>query len=66
MTIKFQKHSKMGGLMISRKEGQGILINHGELRIEIVEVRGKYVRLAFKGSKEIQIGRAEAEELKAP
>jgi carbon storage regulator CsrA len=57
----FTKKATLRGLMMTRKEGQQIVINHGELLIEVVEVRGKYVRLAFQASKEIDIQRAESE-----
>ena len=55
----FTKKSQLGGLMLTRREGEAISVNHGEIYIEIVEVRGHYVRLAFKASKEISIQRAE-------
>lgn len=55
----FRKRSTIGGLMITRKEGQKVVVNKGEICIEIMEIKGKYVRLAFSASKEIQIQREE-------
>jgi len=56
---QFKKRATMGGLMMTRKEGQRVVVNHGEITIEIVEIKGKYVRLAFKANKEIEIQREE-------
>ena len=55
----FTKKSQLGGLMLTRREGESISVNHGEIFIEVVEVRGHYVRLAFKANKEISIQRTE-------
>lgn len=56
----FSKRSKINGLVITRRQGEQVIINGGELRIEVVEVMGKCVRLAFLGNPEILIQRAEA------
>lgn len=57
---RFFKKSQLRGLVITRKEGEQVIINGGELRIEVVEVKGKCVRLAFQANPEILIQRAEA------
>lgn len=54
---RFNRKSLMGGLCMTRKVGERIIINNGELIIEVVETRGRYVRLAFKSHKEITIQR---------
>lgn len=59
---RFTKKAKLRGLVITRKEGDQILINNGELRIEVVEVKGTCVRLAFQASREVTISRAETVE----
>ena len=51
--------SALGGLIITRREGEQIVINHGELRIEVVSVKGRTVRLAFRANVDISIQRAE-------
>lgn len=55
----FKKHSKIGGLRLQRREGQTIIVNHGELVIEVTEIRNKAVKLSFQASKEISIRRGE-------
>ncbi len=55
----FTKKSKIGGLIINRKVGEQITINNGEITIEIVEIHGKEVRLAFRAHKDIKIDRTE-------
>lgn len=47
------------GLIISRREGEQIVINGGELKITIIELNRKKVRLVFEANKEILIQRAE-------
>lgn len=59
MSNKFQKRASIHGLVVTRKEGEMIAVNRGEILIEIVEIKGKYVRLAFKAHREISIHRAE-------
>ncbi len=55
----FKKRSTMSGLMMTRKEGDRIVVNNGEMLIEVVQIKGKYVRLCFHASKEITIKREE-------
>ncbi len=57
MMSGWNKRSALGGLIMTRGVGEMIKVNNGEIIIEIVEIRGKYVRLAFKANKEIQIAR---------
>lgn len=59
---KFTRKSALGGLMLNRKEGQSITINHGEVIIEVVEIRGKEVRLAFRAARDVVILRKEQQE----
>ena len=55
--------SSIGGLVITRRPGEQVVINHGEIVVEVVGVKGRYVRLAFAANKkEISIVRAEASE----
>lgn len=55
----WNRKATIGGLLITRKEGQKMTINYGELVIEVVQIKGKTVRLAFNASKEISIQRLE-------
>lgn len=57
---RFKKKADLRGLVITSKEGEQVFINNGELKIEIVEIRGKTVRLAFQASSEITIRRKKA------
>lgn len=59
----FNRQSKIGGLRITRKEGEVIIVNNGEIVIEVTEIRGKRVKLSLKGHKEIAIRRGESQEL---
>jgi len=59
---KFSRHSTMGGLVITCKVGEKVVINHGEIKIEIVDTKGKQVRLCFKANKEILIQRDQESE----
>jgi sRNA-binding carbon storage regulator CsrA len=45
------------GLVLTRKVGQEILIEHGLLRIQILQVKGKQVRIKFIGN--VRVDRAE-------
>lgn len=56
---KFNRAASIGGLIITRKIGDQIVVNGGEMVIEVIDVKGRLVRLAFKASKEIQIQRGE-------
>lgn len=53
------KRSSIGGMVMTRKQGDQIAINRGEVIIEVVEIRGNSVRLAIKANKDIQINRTE-------
>lgn len=44
--------SSIGGLVIARYIGDQVVINHGEITIEVVEIRGQRVKLAFKANRE--------------
>jgi carbon storage regulator CsrA len=57
--VKFSNKSKIGGLITSRKVGETLIINNGELIIEVIEIAGNRVRIALKASKEISIRRGE-------
>lgn len=59
MSNKFDKTSSIKGLILNRKAGQKVLVNKGEIEIEVVEIKGGQVRLAFKAHKEIIIQRSE-------
>lgn len=45
------------GLVLTRKVGQEITVEHGLLRIQVVQIKGKQVRLKFVGN--VQVDRAE-------
>lgn len=53
----FSKKATIQGLNITRKQGERIIVNNGEILIEVVEVKGRYVRLVFQANKEIKITR---------
>lgn len=55
------KQSKGGGLVLKRREGERVTINHGEMVIEVVEIKGKTVRLAFQGPRDVVVLREEEE-----
>jgi sRNA-binding carbon storage regulator CsrA len=57
--MRFTKHGKLRGLVLKLKEGTVIAVNNGELRVEIVEVKGKYIKLCFQATKDISIKRDE-------
>jgi carbon storage regulator CsrA len=58
---RFLRHCyKPGGLILTRKNGDRVIINHGELEIEVVQIHASRVRLAFYANKEISITRAES------
>lgn len=50
---------------MTRKEGEQISVNNGEILIEIVEIHGKTAKLCFQASKEISIKRVEESACKA-
>lgn len=56
---KFTKKSGIGGLVFSRRVGEHVTINGGEIVIEVVQIKSNLVRLAFKASKDISIVRSE-------
>lgn len=60
MSTWTRKSALRGALVITRKQGEKIVVNNGELIIEVVQVRGKTARLAFVASKDISIQREEA------
>lgn len=58
--MKEQRKSAIGGLVITRKVGDKILINGGKIIVEVVSIQGKMVRLAFLSDKDTSIRRFEA------
>jgi len=49
-------YSKIGGLALTLRAGDHIVINKGEIIIEVVGVRGRQVKVAVKAKKdEIEI-----------
>ena len=57
--MAFKKKSKLGGLLITRKEGDTVYINRGEVIIEVVEIKKNAIRLAFKARGDVLISRGE-------
>jgi carbon storage regulator CsrA len=53
------KSSKIGGLVFTRGIGESVTVNGGELIVEVVDIKGKNVRLAFKAAREVKIHRSE-------
>jgi sRNA-binding carbon storage regulator CsrA len=53
--------SSIGGLVVTRRPGQKISVNHGEIIIEVVQIQGGSVRIAFLAHKEISIKRMDGE-----
>jgi carbon storage regulator CsrA len=45
------------GLVLTRKLGESVMVEHGLLEIQVVEIKGQQVRLKFLGN--VQIHRAE-------
>lgn len=55
--------SSIGGLVLTLKKKGRVIINKGEIVIELVQIKGGEVRLAIKAHKEIDIQRgAKADE----
>lgn len=52
---RFEKKARLRGLVMTFKPREQISINHGEVRIEVVQIKGSYVRLCFSAEKEIHI-----------
>lgn len=48
-------------LVLSRKRDESIVIDHGQIRITIVEIRGDKVRVGIDAPPEIDIHRQEVE-----
>ena len=61
--MSWNRASVIGGLMITRHAGEGVSINHGEILLEIVEIKGRAVRIAVKGKPDMLIQRVEPSEL---
>ena len=59
MASKFKNKSRIGGLLVTRNVGSGVIINNGEILIEIVDICGKEVRVAIKAHDDIKIDRIE-------
>jgi carbon storage regulator len=49
-------------LVLSRKEGEKIVINNGEIVITIVEIRGDKVRLGIEAPPDVDVHRQEVYE----
>lgn len=60
---KFKNKATIRGFVLTRKVGDKIVVNGGELTIEVVEIHGQIIRLAFAASKDIKIQRGEKEVL---
>lgn len=58
----FNKQAQIGGLRLTRKPGERVIINSGEIIVEVVEIRGNRVKLCFNGHKDITIRRGEVQE----
>lgn len=46
-------------LVLSRKEGERVVVADGELTIEVLEIRGDKVRLGFNADESISVHREE-------
>ncbi len=56
--MQLDKSKRIGGLVINFKLGDSIEINEGELKIQVVEVKGSFTRLCFLSDREkYRIGR---------
>lgn len=49
-------------LVLSRKIGQKILLNNGEITLVVVDIRGDRVRLGFQAPPEVTIHREEVQD----
>lgn len=45
------------GLVLMRKLGESIIVEHGILEIQVIEIRGKQVKLKFIGN--VRVDRSE-------
>ena len=57
--MKWNNKSTLRGLIITLKQGAIVRVNNGEMRIQLIETKGQYARIAFEASKEISIFREE-------
>ncbi len=46
-------------LVLSRKEGEALVINEGEIEITVVEIRGDKVRLGIAADRSVPVHRKE-------
>ncbi len=52
-----KRRSSISGLVITSREGDQVIINNGEIIIEVVSIKGKQVRVCFQAHKDISIKR---------
>lgn len=50
-----------GMLALSRKDGERVIINHGEIVVTVLEIRPDRVRLGFDAPKDVDVNREEVE-----
>lgn len=59
MSIAYKREVTTRGLVLKRRPGQAVVINGGELVIEVIGVRGKEVMIVFQAEKEFLFERFE-------
>ncbi len=53
------KNSQISGLVITRRPGQTIVVNRGELIIQVLKVKSNRVMIRIEGSRDISLLRGE-------
>lgn len=52
----------MPNLVLSRKEGESVVIDNGTVVVTVVEIRGDNVRLSFEAPETVRVDRLEVHE----
>ena len=51
-----------GQLVLTRKKNEVVVIDNGRIEIEVLEIRGNKIRLAFRADPSIRINRKEIQD----
>lgn len=61
--IDDNEKKKSGGLVLTRKENEMVIIGDGLIVVQVLKIKGTTVSLRFMGPKEISIHRSEVHDL---
>lgn len=62
----FTKRATIGGLILTLKEGEKVSFNDGEVTLEVVQIQGRFMRIAIKANEEIRILRIPVQKTPVP